>query len=246
MIKQVLDIVIPMAGRGSRFARVGYQLPKPLIDVNGKPMIARVIDNLRPDFPHRFVFLVLREHLDSYDLQGKLSAWAGHNSICVPVNGVTEGAACTVLSAKEHLSATNDMIIANSDQFVDFSLSEYVAWSRKSGADGSILCFEDTDEKWSFAKLDSNGNVIEVAEKRRISNLATVGIYYFQRGSDFVSGAEGMIAKNIRVNNEFYVCPVYNELIERGQRIVTWKIEKQAMHGVGTPEDLHTYLRTAR
>jgi dTDP-glucose pyrophosphorylase len=244
-VSSALDIVIPMAGRGSRFAKVGYQLPKPLIDVNGKPMIERVIDNLRPTFAHRFIFLVLQEHLENFQLAAKLREWAGANAVIVPVTTVTEGAACTVLLAKAHLSA-NDLIIANSDQLVDFSLTDYVSWSRESRAEGSILCFEDQDEKWSFAKLDAAGHVVEVAEKKRISNLATVGIYWFKRGADFVAAAESMIAKNIRTNNEFYVCPVYNEMIQLKKRIVTWKIEKQAMHGVGTPEDLETYLRATK
>lgn len=241
-----LDIVIPMAGRGSRFSQAGYALPKPLIDVNGKPMIARVIENLRPDFAHRFIFLVLQEHLDQYGVGEKLRGWAGPHTAIVPVNAVTEGAACTVLLAKTLLTSLNDMLIANSDQIVDFSLQEFVGSARAGGADGSILCFEASDEKWSFAKLDAAGNVVEVAEKKRISNLATVGIYWFRRGSDFVSGAESMIKKNVRTNNEFYVCPVYNELIGTGKRIVTSSIHKDAMHGVGTPEDLQAYLRLGR
>ena len=239
----VLDIVIPMAGRGSRFAKVGFELPKPLIDVAGQPMIARVIANLRPVMPHRFIFLVLQEHLETHDLAAKLLNWAGPQSKIVPVTEVTEGAACTVLLAKKHLSKQNDLIIANSDQLVDFKMTEFIGKARKSGADGSILVFEDDDEKWSFAKIDNDGSVIEVAEKRRISNLATVGIYYFKHGSEFVRAAEKMIAKNIRVNGEFYVCPVYNEMIANHDRIVTAKIVKEAMHGVGTPEDLEIYLQ---
>jgi len=240
-----LDIVIPMAGRGSRFAEAGYELPKPLIEVAGRPMIARVIDNLRPKVAHRFVFLVLAEHLRDYQIDQKLKAWAGINTVVVPIQQVTEGAACTVLLAKPYLSAS-DMVIANSDQLVDFSFEQFVSDARTSRADGSILVFEDSDEKWSFARVNAAGEVIEVAEKKPISNLATVGIYYFKTGLDFVKGAEQMIAKNSRVNGEFYVCPVYNELIAMKKRILTAKIEKSSMHGVGTPEDLALYLKQAR
>lgn len=241
-----LDIVIPMAGFGSRFSKAGYQLPKPLIDVDGKAMIQRVIENLMPLMPHRFIFLALDEHIRKFDLKAKLNRWAGNQSIVVPVDHVTQGAACTVLLASRHLSQDCDMIIANSDQIVDINFQTYVSWSRSTGADGTIMVFEDDDIKWSFAKLDENGFVTEVAEKKRISNLATVGIYYFRRGSDFVSGAQQMIEKDIRVNNEFYVCPVYNELIHSGGKFRTWKIDKRSMHGVGTPEDLTAYLKLAR
>ncbi|MGE0528718.1 MAG: glycosyltransferase family 2 protein, partial [Bdellovibrionales bacterium] len=226
-----LDIVIPMAGRGSRFTTAGYDRPKPLIDVSGQPMIQRVIANLRPSFPHRFVFLVLEEHLREFALEAKLKGWAGAESAIVPVKTVTEGAACTVLLAEKELRIEADMVIANSDQILDVVLSDFILWSRKEEADGSIMVFEDEDEKWSFARLGRTGDVVEVAEKRRISNLATAGIYYFRSGRDFVTAAEQMIAKNIRVNNEFYVCPVYNEISQRGQRVVTWKIVQEQMLG---------------
>jgi NDP-sugar pyrophosphorylase family protein len=245
-VTRTLDIVIPMAGRGSRFEQQGFKLPKPLIDVDGKPMIERVIENLRPTIPHRFIFLVLQEHLEQFGLAEKLRGWAGAQSVLVRVAEVTEGAACTVLLAKAHLSQSNDMVIANSDQVVDFAATEYFHWSRASQAAGTILVFEDDNEKWSFAKLDDGGQVVQVAEKKRISNLATVGIYYFQQGTDFVVAAEQMMRKDIRVNGEFYVCPVFNEMIANRQRILTWKIDKAAMHGVGTPEDLAAYLRQVR
>lgn len=242
-MKPFLDIVIPMAGRGSRFATAGFKLPKPLIDVGGQPMIRRVIENLKPSFPHRFIFLVLAEHLKVHGLESQLRDWAGPNAICVPVNEVTEGAACTVLLARRYLTSESDMLIANSDQLVDAKTEDYVGRARQNKIDGSILVFEDSDPKWSFARVDSAGFVKEVAEKKPISNLATVGIYYFRSGQDFVLSADQMIAKNIRTNGEFYVCPVYNELIGMDRRIDTWKIAKSAMHGLGTPEDLKIYLQ---
>ncbi len=242
MAPQGLDIIIPMAGRGSRFANVGYKLPKPLIDVAGRPMIARVIENLRPQVPHRFIFLVLDEHLKKFDLASQLKSWAGPQTICVTVDQLTEGAACTVLLAQEYLSSGNDLMIANSDQLIEDNISDYVNFSRVGDLSGTIMVFEDNDPKWSFARLNEKGNVVEVAEKKLISNLATVGIYYFRKGNDFIAAAKEMVRKDIRVNNEFYVCPVYNEMINLNQRITTWKIEKQTMHGIGTPEDLKIYV----
>lgn len=237
-----LDIVIPMAGRGSRFANVGYKLPKPLIDVAGRPMIQRVIDNLRPKMDHRFTFLVLADHLKEFELEPKLRQWAGPETKCIPVSTVTEGQACTVLLAEKNLSADRDMMIANADQYIDASFSDFVSEARQDKLDGSILVFEDSDPKWSFAKIDAKGLVTEVAEKKPISNLATAGIYYFRNGVEFTKYAHAMIKKNLRVNNEFYVCPIYNELIADKKRVKTWKIEKSRMHGLGTPEDLNKYL----
>jgi NDP-sugar pyrophosphorylase family protein len=243
---EVLDIVIPMAGRGSRFANVGIKLPKPLVDVGGVPMIQRVIENLRPNCKHRFIFLALQEHLTEYQLAEKLKKWAGSQTICVPIQTVTEGAACTVLLARENFKPNHDMMIANSDQLVDIDINDYINFSRDSQADGTIMTFEATDPKWSFAKLNSRGEVTEVAEKKPISNLATVGIYYYRRGTDFVTKAEEMIRANIRVNNEFYVCPVYNQMIAAKQRIFTWSLDQAKMHGIGTPEDLALYLEKAK
>jgi NDP-sugar pyrophosphorylase family protein len=245
MQPRMLDIVIPMAGYGSRFTKAGFHLPKPLIDVNGQPMIRRVIENLKPALPHRFIFLALEEHLQKYNLSRLLPEWAGSQTVCVPVRQVTEGAACTVLLAREFLRPDHDMMIANSDQLVDVSCTEYITWSRQENVDGSILVFEDNDLKWSYARVNPAGEIVEVAEKKAISSLATVGIYYFRSGQHFVKAADQMISKNIRVNNEFYVCPVYNEMIQKKQRLMPWKIAKSAMHGIGTPEDLAIYLRRA-
>jgi NDP-sugar pyrophosphorylase family protein len=221
----------------------GFARPKPLIDVNGQPMIRRVIDNLRPNLEHRFIFLVLSNHLRDYGLREQLTSWAGAQTEIVPVNHVTKGAACTVLLAAGYLSSGNDLVIANSDQLVDLDFTEFIRQSRAQKVDGNIVVFEHEDEKWSFARVNNRGLVVEVAEKRRISNLATAGIYYFRQGSEFVSWAQDMIAKDLRVNDEFYVCPVYNELVQAGRKVVIWKISQEAMHGLGTPEDLAFYLR---
>ena len=109
-----------------------------------------------------------------------------------------------------------------------------------SKLDGCILTFNSTHPKWSFAKLDTDGYVIEVAEKQPISNIATVGIYFWKKGSDFVKYADKMIHQNIRVNKEFYICPVYNEAIKDGKKFNTYNVKN--MWGLGTPEDLNVFL----
>lgn len=233
-----MNILIPMAGAGSRFEKAGYTFPKPLIDVRGKPMIQWVVDNLNVEA--KYIFIVQRSHFEKYNLKETLSNFCPNNEI-IQIDGVTEGAACTTLLAKQYIDKDEPLIIANSDQFVEWNNEEFIYTSTTGDLDGNILTFKSTHPKWSYAKVDELGYVTEVAEKRPISDIATVGIYYWRKGSDYVKYAEQMIRKNIRVNNEFYVCPTFNEAIQDGKKIKTYNIEK--MWGLGTPEDLEYFLK---
>ena len=233
-----MNILVPMAGAGSRFAQAGYTFPKPLIDVRGKPMIQVVVENL--NIEAHYIFLVQKEHYEKYNLKHLLNLIAPGCDV-VQVDGITEGAACTTLLAKELINSEEPLLTVNSDQFVEWNSNEVLyAWSADS-IDGGILTFKGTHPKWSFAKLDEAGFVSEVAEKSPISDNATVGIYYWNKGSDYVKYAEQMIDKNIRTNNEFYVCPVFNEAIQDGKKIRIKEINK--MWGLGTPEDLNYFLQ---
>jgi len=232
-----LNVLIPMAGAGSRFAEAGYTFPKPLIDVNGKPMIQTVVENL--GFEANYHFVVQREHREKYNLDTMLNLIAPDSKV-IEVDGITEGAACTALLAKEYIDNDNPLFFANSDQFVEWDVMEFMYAMNEKQADGGIVTFEATHPKWSFAKIDEQGLVTEVAEKNPISNLATVGYYYWKHGSDFVKYAEQMIERDVRVNNEFYVCPVFNQAIEDNRRIYTHNASR--MWGLGTPEDLEYYL----
>jgi NDP-sugar pyrophosphorylase family protein len=238
----MLTIVVPMAGRGQRFASAGYAHPKPLIPVRGVPMIQAVIDNLRPRAEHRFVFLCLREHLDHYQLGDQLRRWSP-GCIVLPVDAVTEGAACTVLCARAEIAPDCPLMIANCDQWVDIDIDAYLGEMEKRDADGLIMTMRSTDPKWSYVRLDESGWVREVAEKRVISDHATVGIYNYRRGSDFVSAAEAMIARDERVNGEFYVAPAYNAMIAKGSRIATFDVGMagDGMYGLGVPGDLEAF-----
>jgi beta-phosphoglucomutase-like phosphatase (HAD superfamily)/dTDP-glucose pyrophosphorylase len=232
-----LNVLIPMAGAGSRFASAGYTFPKPLIEVRGKPMIQVVVENL--NIEANYIFIVQKEHYEKYNLKYLLNLIAPNCKI-VQVDGLTEGAACTTLLAKEFIDNDNPLVMANSDQYVEWNSNECLYAFTADSIDGGIVTFEATHPKWSYAKLGDDGFVSEVAEKRPISNMATVGIYYWRHGSDYVRYAEQMIEKNIRVNNEFYVCPVFNEAIQDGKKIRVKNIEK--MWGIGTPEDLKHFL----
>lgn len=239
----MLNIVIPMAGAGSRFANSGYSNPKPLIPIHGVPMIKLVIGNLRPSKPHRFIFICQNSHIHEYGLMQIFDDWAP-GSVTIGVSGLTEGAACTVLAAKRYIDSNDELMIANSDQYVDVEIDTYLAQLALRGSDGIIMTMEANDPKWSFVGFDESGLVSRVVEKEVISNEATVGIYNFLRGSDFVAAAESMIEDDERVKGEFYVAPVYNRLIERGGKVSVYNIGKDrvGMYGLGIPSDLEDFL----
>jgi len=232
-----LTVLIPMAGAGSRFQQAGYTFPKPLIDVKGKPMIQLVVENL--NIKANYVYVVQKQHRQKYNLDTLLNLITPGCKI-VEVDSITDGAACTALLAKKYINKNTPLFFANSDQFVEWDSNEFLYKMNETNADGGIVSFKATHPKWSFAKVNNKGLVTEVAEKNPISDIATVGYYYWKNGSDFVKYAESMINKNIRVNNEFYVCPVFNQAIEDGKEIRTFDIPK--MWGLGTPEDLNYYL----
>ncbi len=232
-----LNVLIPMAGAGSRFEQAGYTFPKPLIEVNGKPMIQVVIENLNLDA--NYIYVVQKSHREKYNLDTLLNLLTPGCKI-VETNELTEGAACTALLSKKYIDSDAPLFFANSDQFVEWDSNEFMYKMQETNSDGGIVSFPATHPKWSFAKVDENGLVTEVAEKKPISNIATVGFYYWKHGSDFVKYAEQMIEKNIRTNDEFYVCPVYNEAILDNKKI--YGINVKNMWGIGTPEDLNYYL----
>jgi hypothetical protein len=235
-----MKILIPMAGEGSRFAKEGYQFPKPLIDVNGKPMIQRVVENL--DFDAEYIFLVRKSHLEKYEgLKNSLFQITNLKTKIIEVDALTEGAACTALLAKEYINNDEDLLIANSDQIVEYEQNNFNMLKNLTNVDSMVFCFNAVHPKWSFVKINSRGFATEVAEKNPISNIATCGIYWYRRGSDYVKFAEQMISKNSRVNNEFYIAPVYNELIQSNKTLIPFYVHK--MWGIGTPEDLNIYLQ---
>jgi dTDP-glucose pyrophosphorylase len=234
-----MKILIPMAGEGSRFAKEGYTFPKPLIDVECKSMIQHVVENL--NFDAEYIFLVRKQHLEKYQgMRTTLSHITNGRYKIVEVDELTEGAACTVLLAKEYINNDEDLLIANSDQIIEYSPENFNYLKNFSTSDAIVFTFHAIHPKWSFVKVNMQGEVTEVAEKNPISNIATCGIYWYRHGSDFVSCAEKMIQKNIRVNNEFYIAPVYNELIESGKTLIPFFVHK--MHGIGTPEDLNLFI----
>lgn len=236
-----MNIIIPMAGAGSRFQSAGYTFPKPLIAVEGQPMIQKVVNNL--NIQGHYIFLVQKAHYEKYNLESLLNLIAPGCTI-VQLEGMTEGAACTVLTARDLIDNDVPLIISNADQYIEWNAFETLSEFNQEGIDGGILTFNSVHPKHSFAKINGDRYVTEVAEKNPISTNATVGIYHWRKGSDFVKYADQMIEKNIRTNNEFYVCPVYNEAVQDGKKILTSMVDE--MWGMGTPEELDTFLNHNR
>ncbi len=238
----MINVVIPMAGSGSRFVNAGFTKPKPFIDIDGKPMIKRVLENLCLPNAH-YILVARREHvLAEIELVREIEQT--YQASFIQIDGLTEGTACTVLHARKLINNATPLLIANSDQIVDFNPIEFVDDCVNRDLDGSILTFKDVsrDPKWSFARIGKNGLVQEVKEKKPISENATVGIYLYRHGQEFVNAAIDMFLQRDRVNNEYYTCPTYNYLIQEDKKIGIFNVPASAMHGVGTPEDLKLYL----
>ena len=236
-----MNVLIPMAGAGKRFFDAGYVFPKPLIEVDNKPMIQWVIESL--NLNANYIFIIQKEHQEKFNIKSVLKILQPNCKI-IELDHITEGAACTTLLAKEFINNSDPLIIANSDQYINWNSSKALYDFNSKNLDGAILTFEAIHPKWSYAKCDDEGYVTEVAEKKVISKNATVGVYYWKHGSDYVSSAENMIKKNIRVNNEFYVCPVYNEFLKNNKKVKIHNVDK--MYGLGTPEDLNNFIRSIK
>ena len=233
-----LRIVIPMAGEGKSFQRMGYTFPKPLIDIHGKPMIQWVVENINAQ--GKFVFIVRKEQMEQYSLTHLLRLIAPGCEI-ISLNEPTEGAAMTVLKAAHLFDDEKPVVIVNSDQMIEWNSNEFFYAMSADECHGGIVTFRATHPKWSFVKLGEDGFIKEVAEKIPISDHATAGVYYFQHGYDFVRSARQMITLDIRTKGEFYVCPVYNELLKEKPKVRAFPVKK--VWSLGTPEDLQVFLK---
>ena len=233
-----MQIIIPMAGAGSRFQNAGFEHPKPFIEFLGKTMIEHVIDNLGPT--NDFIILMQKDHYIKYNDVIKRITKNVSGFDAVLVESMTRGAAETCLLAKNKLDMNAPLMIANCDQIMDWNSYDFRAWFLASGLDGAIVTFDSQSIKNSYAEIDSNGLVCRTAEKVVISPHATTGIYVWNHAGNFCSAAEEMIIQGLKTNNEFYVCPVYNKNIEKGDKIGIYHVKRH--WPVGTPQDLVEYI----
>jgi NDP-sugar pyrophosphorylase family protein len=239
-----LHVIIPLGGRAIRFQERGYTFPKPLIEIGTRSMIEVVLENLAPPKPSRFTFICRKEHLAQFFLGDMLRLLVPDCRI-IALENETAGALCSVLLTIDELSPDEEILVANGDQFISTSLEPYYARCRSGDTDGCILTFAAAHPRWSFAKTDASGRVTAIAEKRPISKQATVGLYYFRRAADFIAGAERMIVKGLTTAGQFFVAPVYNELILDGKIVTTHHLPDGTMHSLGTPEDLEAFMKAS-
>jgi NDP-sugar pyrophosphorylase family protein len=228
-----VNIIIPMAGRGQRFLDAGYTTPKPLLRVGDKEIIAHIIDSMKVPSA-QFIFIVREDHCNEYELDKKLLE-IEPNAIIVKINEITQGSVCTVLLAKDHFNDNNPVIIKDCDEITNWNPHHFFEFVERNKADGAIVTIHTDRPSFSFSRVDSKGYIVETAEKRAISNYGSVGIYYFARGNELIKYAQKMIDKNIRVNNEFYTAPVYNQYIQDLKVILNYPVAE--LFGLNTPEE---------
>jgi dTDP-glucose pyrophosphorylase len=241
-----IQLVIPAAGLGSRFASVGISTPKPLIDVFDLPMIAWVIGNFSLTDLDKIIIITrpeleLKENL--YPFLTKLRCEVEF----IYVSHVTQGPAISVALAEQSLDMNQALIVANSDQYVSANLTHFVDEVRSATSAGQILTMSATGSKWSYIRRSQTGHVSEVKEKVEISDEATVGIYGWSEASNYFKSLDLMISLDDRTNGEFYVAPSYNYLISKGLKISAHHIGdvENQVHGFGTPEDLDIFNNQA-
>lgn len=230
-----MDVLVPIAAEDPEFDAHGYDVPKPLIDVRGQPMIKWAMSSVEWVDPSSYIFPVLESHIAQYAIDDRLRELFGPRIEIVPIDGMTDGAARTALRAKQHLS-DEELVVLFGDQYIRGPVQSTI---QHTDSDGLIAVFNASDPRWSYAKTNEKGVVTKVAEKKVISSNATVGLYYFNSGTDFVEGTEQMIRKNVRTNGLFYVSPVYNELVEMNKRIEVFTVDK--MWSLGTPTEVRSF-----
>lgn len=241
----MLNLLVLMAGPSNGFKEAGYLYPKNLVELNGAPLVQHVIQSLNQVERGHMICLIRHEENTTHHT-GSVIRFLVPNSFVMEVHGTTKGAACTALLAIDHINNDDPLVIVNGDQILSADLAAIIADFIGRNLDGGIVVFEDVHPRWSFVKCDEDGLVIETAEKRPISNLATAGFYYFKKGSDFVKASMSMILKDAHVNGQYYVCPAYNELILAQARIGISKISKSSYFSLATPQGVRNYEQYLR
>jgi len=235
-----MNIVVPMAGRGARFATSGVDTPKPLIQVAGRPMVVWALESLGELLPGaRIVFVVLKDHETNYGVSELLRSVAGPSARIVLIDEVTEGQLCTVLAAAPHLNGDEDLLVASCDTYIVSDLAKDIR-ERQVDCHGIISVADMPGDRWSFARTDETGRVVEVAEKERISDHASTGLYYFSHAQEFITVAEEMVRNREKTRGEYYVIPVYQKYIQRGWRVDVSVADR--MWDMGTPEALDEFV----
>jgi NDP-sugar pyrophosphorylase family protein len=239
-----MNILLPIAGRGERFKEGGFNVPKPLINVGGTPMIEMAIKSL--GISGNFIFVIYKYENEIFNktLINILNRIVVNPTI-IQIDYITEGPASSALLAEKYINNDEELLILNCDQIMKWDHKNFQNFinDKKSFFDGIVVTYDSNTIKNSYIKLDNNGLGIELSEKKVISDFSLNGIHYWTKGLYFVESVKEMINKNIRVNNEFYISLTYNQMINKGMKITNYHINKHEHCAVGTPEDLEIFLK---
>jgi dTDP-glucose pyrophosphorylase len=237
-----MNLIVLMAGPSDLFQNVNQKYPKFLIEINGRTIIDRVVENLTPLYTYcdNIIFIIKKSDSQKFHLKNVIHLLVPQASV-VEVNGETAGAACTSLLAIEHLDDDQLLIITNGDQIIDTDYLDILGAFKDSEADAGTVVFESIHPRWSYVKVSDDGNVIESAEKKPISNIATAGFYLYKKASMFSKFTKKMIMKDANVDDIFYICPVFNEMVLEQKIIKTFTIKPQQYHSFMSPEMLINY-----
>lgn len=237
-----MNILLLMAGPSDKFREAGHTFPKNLVEIEGRPIIQHVIENVSPllSARNRLIVVLNQQEILRFHTDAVARLLVPDVHICEAL-GVTKGAACSALLAIDKIDSDTPLVICNGDQVVRADLPAAVADFETRQLDGGLIVFEDVHPRWSFVKCNAEGLVVEAAEKRPISRMATAGFYYFARGRDFVRAATRMILKDSNVEGAFFVCPSYNELLLENARIGVHSIPRSAYFSMATPQGAQTY-----
>jgi len=239
----MINILIPLAGSNQFFSEAEYPYPKPLVEIHGKTMIEHVIDNFASIKKEKqFIFIVNSDDCKKYHLDNVLNLLTDHACKIVKIDNETKGAACSAMMAIEYINNDTPLIIANADQIIDEDLGEIVTSFDK--VDAGVISFESVHPRWSYARLDEDGFIVEMAEKRPLSKHAIAGFYYYKKGQDFIESAMNMIKKDASVNDLYFIAPTLNEMVLQHKKLIVKSIDNSHYHTFYTPQKIHEYERT--
>jgi hypothetical protein len=231
-------LVLAAAYAGLDMHDGGY--PHCLTEFDGVPLIERLVTNTGVLGDAKYIFALQETDVSRFHLDNVVALLAP-GSVALPVSSTTKGAACTALLAAAHIDNDEELLIVSANELVDTDLSTVIARFRASKLDGGTLTFPSIHPRYSYVRLNGDNLVAEAAQRNPISNNATVGIFWYARGQDFVAAAKNMIRKGAQVDGLFYICPAFNELILEQARIGVFPIEARCYHPLKTERQVYLY-----
>jgi dTDP-glucose pyrophosphorylase len=237
-----MRLLVLMAGDSGLFEVGGARYPKNLVEIDGEPLVQRVLDGLQPliDAADRSIFMIREEEHRRHHTGDVIHLLLPEADV-ITVPALESGAACTALHAIGHIARNESLLVVNGDQVVEADLAEIVADFEQRGFDAGVVTFDAVHPRWSYVRTGPDGLVVEAAEKRPISRLATAGVYWFAHGGRFVDGVMAMIRKDASVDGVFYICPAFNEIILAGGRIGTHHIARERYHSLASMHGVDSY-----